>query len=108
MNYETINRVLLSHLKAGQYTINFFSHNHFEIQIAQITLYIDFKYTEADGHVDNDYFNGTGEFIESHPAKMDFLLIQIFKGEDDLEWHISTPVEKELESIIINYLQENH
>jgi hypothetical protein len=108
MNYETINRVLLAHLKAGQYTINFSSHNHFEIQLAQITLYIDFKYTEADGHLDNDYFNGTGEFIESHPAKMDFFLIQIFKGEDDLEWHISTPVEKELESIIINYLQENH
>jgi hypothetical protein len=53
-------------------------------------LYIDFKYTEADGHVDNDYFNGTGEFIESHPAKINFSLIQIFKGEDDLEWHIST------------------
>jgi len=78
MNYETINRVLLAHLKAGQYTINFSSHNHFEIQIAQITLYIDFKYTEADGHVDNDYFNGTGEFIESHPAKIDFSSIQVF------------------------------
>jgi hypothetical protein len=108
MNYETINRVLLAHLQQGNYTINYLSNNHFEIQIAQLTLYIDFKYTEADGHVDNDYFNGTGEFIESHPAKIDFSLIQIFKGEDDLEWHISTPVTKELESIIINYLQENH
>ena len=108
MNYETINRVLLAHLKAGQYTINFSSHNHFEIQIAQITLYIDFKYTEADGHIDNDYFNGTGEFIETHFATVEFSSIQVFKGEDDLQWHIALPVENELESIIINYLQENH
>ena len=108
MNYETINRVLLAHLEAGKYYITHSSYNHFEIHVAQLILYINFKYTEADGHVDNDYFNGTGEFIESHPAKIDFSLIQIFKGEDDLEWHISVPVTKELESIIINYLQENH
>jgi len=110
-DYKVVNKYLLKFLQGGKYVITDEYENDIYISIRNnnsetLSLVVNFEYFEADGSNDTDYFNGTGEFIEETPARVNINEVEFYSNDGDpLKWQTTVAVDEELEAIILNLKQ---